>query len=142
MTYLPGNSVKPVSYWIGRVRQLTRGLFAELDVQLVAHVLDRVAVVVLDLADEVDERSRGAASLRQLQLAARDLHGDRHEVLRAIELEVVHLHRNRDVGDRVVQHQRFLELPFLVGVVEAAECLVGVVTLSIRQLAGLSRHSA
>ena len=67
-----------------------------------------------------------------------NLHGDRHEVLGAIELEVVHLHRDRDVGDRVLQHQRFFELPLLVGVGEAAERLVGEVALPIRQLAGLA----
>ncbi len=122
--------------------ELARRFLTEPDVQFVADVLHRVAVAVLDLTDEVDECPGGAAALRQFELAAWDLHGDRHEVLGAIELEVVHLHRDRDVGDRVVQHQRFLELPLLVGVGEAAERLVRVVALPIRELARLSSVQA
>ena len=61
MTYLPGSSVNPVSYWIGRVGELRRGVVAQLDVELVADVLDRDAVVVLHLADEVDQRALRAA---------------------------------------------------------------------------------
>ena len=59
-------------------------------------------------------RALRAAAPRERQLAAGNLDRDRHEVLGAIQLEVVHLHRDRDVGDRILQHQRVFELALLV----------------------------
>ena len=47
----------------GPLGQLRRGRVAQLDVHLVAHVGDGGAVVVLDLADEIDQRVLGAAGL-------------------------------------------------------------------------------
>ena len=51
------------------LRQLGRGRVAQLDIHLVAHVGDGGAVVVLDFADEIDQRVFGAALARQRQLA-------------------------------------------------------------------------
>ena len=39
MTYLPGSSVKPVSYWIGCVASCAAVCVGQRDVELVAHVL-------------------------------------------------------------------------------------------------------
>jgi hypothetical protein len=50
-----------------------------------------------------------------------------------ILLEVVQLHRDRDLGDRIAEHQRLFELPLLVRGGEFAEFLVGVIRLAIRQ---------
>ncbi len=58
----------------------------------------------------------------------------RHEILRAIQLEVVDLHRDGQIGDGIVQHQRVFKLPLLVDIVEFAELLVRVVALPIIQL--------
>ena len=77
-----------------------------------------------------------AAAASQEQLTPGNLDRNRNEVLGAIQLKVVHLHRNRDVGDRVFQQQRILELPLLVRCREFCEGLVGEVTLAVRQLGG------
>src|SRR5204862_1213458 len=92
------------------LRELAGSVVTELDIQLVSHVLYGDPVVVFHLADEIDHRVPGPAAPGQRQLAAGDLDGHRHEVLRGVELEVVHLHGNRDIRDRVLQHQRLLEL--------------------------------
>src|SRR5262249_53304498 len=121
------------------LRELTRGVVTQLDVQLVADVLNGDAVVVLHLADEINHRSDRAAPPGERELAAGQLHGYRDEVLRAIELEVVHLHRNRNLRDRVLQHERLLELALLVRRREFAELFVGKVALAVRQV---SRQAA
>ena len=75
-----------------------------------------------------------AAPPRQRELAAGNLDRHRHEILGAIQLEIVHLHRDGDVGDRVLQHQRVLELALLVGRRELRERLVGEIALPIGQI--------
>ena len=125
ITYLPGSSVKPVSYWIGRDASSRRSESLSLMSSLSRTFWMRDAEVVLHLADEVDERALRAAAARQRQLAARNLHRHRHEVLRAIQLEVVHLHRDRDVGDRVLEHQRLFELTLAL---HAVDCFANVLS--------------
>ncbi len=105
---------------MGRLGELGSGRVGELDVDVVADVGDRGAAdEVLDLADEVDQRVLGAAALGQREFAAGDLDHDRHEVLGAVELEVIDLHGDGELGDRVVEHQRIFELALLVDGVEA-----------------------
>ena len=72
---------------------------------------------------------------RQRQFAARNLDRDRHKILGAVQLEVIHFHRDGQVGDRVAQHQRVFELPFLIGGGELVERLAGEVTLAEIELA-------
>ena len=88
IVYLPGSSVKPVSYSIGRFA--SSAAVAPLSLMsTLSRTFEIVrAVLVLDLADEIDQRALGAASPRQRQFAARNLHRDRHEVLGAVQLEV------------------------------------------------------
>ncbi len=80
------------------------------------------------------ERMLRAALLRQRQLAARNLHHDRHKVFRPIQLEVVDLHRDGQIGPRIAQHQRVFQLPLLVRGVELAQHLAREVALPIVQL--------
>ena len=54
ITYFPGRSVKPVSYSIGRFWQLTGVLTGQLDIHLVAQILNCRPIVVFDFADEID----------------------------------------------------------------------------------------
>ena len=139
MEYLPGRSVNPESYSIGSLCQFKRCCIAQLDVHVVSNVADRKAAgLVLDLADEVDHCVLRAETLGQRQLAAGDLDHDRHEVLGAVELEIVDLHGDGQVGDGIAQHQCVFELPLLVHLVELGELLVGVVALAIGE-AGVGR---
>ena len=114
--------------------ELRGGFVGPPDVQLVADVLYGDPVIVLHLADEIDQRAGRAAPPGERQLTARDLHRDGDEILRGVQLEVVHFHGDRDVGDRVVQHQRFLELTLLVGRRELRELLVAEVALTVGEL--------
>ena len=59
---------------------------------------------------------------------------DGHEIFGAIELEVIDLHRDGKLGDRVVEHQRVFKLALLVDGGELAEFLVGVIALAIIEL--------
>ena len=72
---------------------------------------------------------------RQRQFAVRNLHGNRHEIFRAVQLKVIQLHRQRDFGHRIFQHQRVFELPFLVGGRELRELFVGEIALAVGELA-------
>ena len=65
-----------------------------------------------------------------------NLHGHRHEVFGAVQLEVIHLHRDGQIGDRIAQHQRVFELAFLIGGGELAELLAGEVALAVIELGG------
>src|ERR1035438_5252851 len=58
----------------GTLDKLGGGFAAQLDIHLIANVLDGGSVLVLDFADEIDHRALGAAAARQRQLAARNLH--------------------------------------------------------------------
>ena len=40
---------------------------------------------------------------------------DGNEVFGAVELEVIDLHRDGELGDGIAQHQRVFQLPLLVG---------------------------
>ena len=71
--------------------------------------------------------------LASASFAAGNLYRHRHEVFGAIELEVVHLHGDRDVGDRVLEHQRLFELALLVRGRELRELLVGEIALAVRR---------
>ncbi len=71
------------------------------------------------------------AAARQRQFAPRDFHGQRHEVLGTVQLEIVDLHRDGEFRDRIAQHQRFLELSFLVRGGKFREHLAGVIALAI-----------
>ena len=67
-----------------------------------------------------------------------NLHHDGNKIFRAIELEVIDLHGDRKIGDRIFEHQRVFELAFFVDSVEVAELLVGVVALAIVEIRALS----
>ena len=90
--------------------------------------------LVLDLADKVDERVLRAASLGERQLAAGNLDDDGHEILGAVELEVIDLHGDGELGDGIVEHERVFELALFIDGGELAELLVGVVALAIVEL--------
>jgi hypothetical protein len=112
--------------------ELGGGGVRELDVDVVADIGDGVPPTeVLDFADEVDERVLGAAALGQGQLAAGNLDDDGDEVLGAIELEVIDLHGDGELGDGVFKHERVFKLALFVDGGELAELLVGVVALAI-----------
>ena len=137
MVYLPGRTVKPVSYSIGRLASSLRGFVAQLDIHVVAHVGDGRAVVVLDFADEIDQGMFGAAAFGQGQFTPRNLDNDGDKILRSIQLEVIDLHGDSEFGDRIVQHQRVFQLAFFVGGVELAEHLAGIVALAVIERGGV-----
>src|SRR6185503_5068327 len=58
----------------GTLRQLRGGVIAQLDVEFVPDVLNGDSVIVFDFSDEIDERPLRAATARQRQLAAWNLH--------------------------------------------------------------------
>ncbi len=91
-------------------------------------LLDRGSVLVLHFADEIDHRALGAAAPRQRQFAARNLHHHRHEIFGAVQLEVIHLHGDGQVGDGVAQHQGVFELPLFVRGGELIEFLAGEIS--------------
>src|SRR5439155_7266904 len=103
---------------------------------LVAHVGDGQAEFVLHLADEIDASVFGAAATGQSQLTPRNLddHGDK--ILGPVQLKVIDLHDNGQVRNGIAQHQRILELPFLVGGSELAELLAGEIAAAIIELGG------
>ena len=74
-----------------------------------------------------------AKLLCQRQLAARNLYGERHKVLCAIELKVVQLHGYRKFSDGIAQHERIFKLALLLRPVELAKLLVGVISLAVVQ---------
>ena len=82
------------------------------------------------------KRVLGAAAFGQGQFAPRNLDNDGNEVLRPIQLEVIDLHRDSEFGDRIVQHQRVFKLALLVGGVEFAEHLAGIVALPVVERRG------
>src|SRR6202035_1133122 len=65
-----------------------------------------------------------------------DFHRDGHEVFGAIQLEVIDFHCDGEFRNRLLQHQRILKLPLLVGGSEFAELFGGEITLSVIQIAG------
>ena len=119
----------------GALGKLERGGIGQLDVDVVAHVADRGAAdQVLDFADEIDARVLGAAALGQGQLAAGNLHDDGNEILGAVELEVIDLHGDGEIGDGIVEHERVFKLALAVHVVELVEFLVRVIALAVVEL--------
>ena len=72
ITYLPGSSVKPVSYWIGRVASCAAVSSLSLMSSLSRTFWMRDAVVVLHLADEVDD---ACAARRARRASASSLPG-------------------------------------------------------------------
>src|SRR5260370_26187048 len=86
------------------LRQLPRSRPAQLDIHLVPYVRHRDVVLVLHFADEIDQRVLRAPLARQRQFAARNFRHHRHEVLRRVQLQVIHLHGDRQLRDRVAQH--------------------------------------
>ena len=100
---------------MGRLGQFRRGGVAQLDVTLSRTLLTVMPpVVVFDLGNEIDQRVLGAESLGQREFASGNLHHDRHEIFGAIELKIIDLHGNGQVGDRVAEHERVFKLPFLI----------------------------
>ena len=53
--------------------------------------------------------------------------GDWDEVFVTPRLEVIHLHRQRKIGERIVQRERVLELPLFVARIHLAPDLAGVI---------------
>ncbi len=131
--YLPGSSVNPVSYWIGCVDQPLRVRRGQRHLDPIAHVPLRRAVGVLHLDEHVERQALRTAAPGQLELAAGNLGGHRDEILRPRDLEVVQLQGDRDVGDRVLEHQRFFDLPLALDAVLLRPLLVGVVPWPVRQ---------
>ena len=92
---------------------------------------------VFDFADEVDQRVLGASALGQGEFAARDLDNDGDEIFGPVELEVIDLHGDRKLGDRILEHERVFQLALFVDCGKAAELLVSVVALAVIELGGL-----
>ncbi len=59
---------------------------------------------------------------------------DGNEILGAIELEVIDLHGDGELGHGILEHQRIFKLALLVDGSEFAEFLVGVIALAIIEL--------
>ena len=114
--------------------ELRGAVFVELDRDAVAHAGGQAPVRVAHLADEIELGGFAAALARQLDVGAGDLHRDGHEVAVARQAEVVHLERQREVGDRVAQHEGFLKLVLLVGGGELPELLGGEVAAAVIEL--------
>ena len=91
-------------------------------------------------------KSISVCSAPPLAASASSLPGNldhhRHEILGAVQLEVIHLHGDGQLRDRIAQHQRVLQLPLFVGRGEFAELLAGVVALAVIQRRGDARRSA
>ena len=75
-----------------------------------------------------------AGFLRQHEFVSRNLDRKRHEILGLVELEVIQLHRNGELGDGIAEHQGFFELPLLIRGGEFAELFVGIISLTIGQV--------
>src|SRR5579863_5781492 len=76
----------------------------------------------------------GAATLGKGQLPPWNLDDDRNKVLSAIELEVIDLHCNGKLCDRIFEHERIFKLALFVYGGKTAEFLVGVIAFAITQL--------
>ena len=131
--YLPGSSVTPVSYWIGCVIRRSALAARQRHLNPIAHVPLRRAVRILHLEEDVEGQGLRTTAPGQLELAAGNLGGHRDEILRPRHLEVVQLQRDGDVGDRVLEHQRFFELALALDAVLLLPLLVRVVPRTIRQ---------
>src|SRR5262249_23758412 len=102
----------------GTLGEFRRRYIGEFDVGFVAYVLDRRSELILDFTDEIDEGALVATFAGECELAAGDFDGYRDEVFGTIELEVIDLHRDGQVGDGIAQQKCVLELSFLVDRVE------------------------
>src|ERR1039458_2695396 len=120
----------------GLVGQLRGGFTGHADVGLVADVGDGSAVFVFHFTDEFDDRALRAAFARQRQLAAWNLSYHWDKVLGGIELEIVDLHGDGDLGHGVGHHQGVLQLAFHVRGSEIIKGLVGDVSHAVIQLSG------
>ena len=118
------------------LREFQRCCVAQLDIHLVAHVGDGHAVVVFDLAGEIEKGAFRATAFGQSQFAPGDFHDDWNEVLSPVHLEVIDLHGDGELCDRVLQHQGIFKLPFFVSSSELAEHLAGIIALAIIQIGG------
>ena len=115
----------------------------ERNVEPIANISLRRAGLVLNFANEIDQRMFRAAFFRQSQFAAGNLHHDRREVLGPVDLEVIHFERDGELRDRVARHERVLELPLFVRCREFAEDFIRIVPLAefkIRLHAIIQRH--
>ena len=80
---------------------------------------------------------RSAPPLRaSAKFAARNLDHYWHEILGAVQLEIIDLHRDGELRDGIAQHQRVFELPLFFGRSELAEGFAGEVALAIIELGG------
>ena len=121
--------------------QFGRRRIAQLDIHFVAHVADGRAEVVLHFADEIDQRVLRAAALAPAPVPAPESSPPRHEILGAIQLEVIDLHRDGQLRDRIAQHQRVFQLPLFIRGGELGELLAGEVALPIIELGGRLRSA-
>ncbi len=104
-------------------------------IDLIAHIRYGCAAnKILDLADEIDARVFSAAAPGESKLTARNLYDDRNEVLGAVELEVINLHGDGQIGDGIFQHQGFFKLALAIDFIEFLEYLVRIIALAIVEL--------
>ena len=133
---MPGCRVKPVSYSRLRLDSWPGAFAFQLDGDLVADGALQGAALILHLADEVEAGAFGAALARELDIAAGDLHGDGDEVAVFGEAEVIDLDGEAEVGDRVAEHDGFLQLALAIGRGELTELLGGEVTAAVVEPGG------
>ena len=135
--------MNPASYCTG----LDASRLAVSPFSLISTLSRRFAAVAPDSSlispDEVDDRTLRAFFLRENQLTSGNLHGKRNEVLGVVEPEIIQLHDNREVRNRIAQHHRLFKMTLLVGRRVFAELLIGVIGLPIRKVcaAVLERRS-
>src|SRR5262249_41093174 len=119
---VPGQNLNGVVPWKQRIpgvvldrllRQLRRRLAAELDIHFVANILDRSAVLILDLAANIHHRPLAAAAAREGSLAPWILHPTGQLLSRAIQLEIFHLDWDAKTAKRTAQHRGLPKLPLL-----------------------------
>ena len=63
-----------------------------------------------------------------------NLHGERHEVAIARQTEVIQFARQREIRQRIAQHERLLQLVFFIGRVEFLEILIAEVAALVIEL--------
>ena len=134
IVYFPGSSVKPVSYSMGRLAN--SAAVASLSLMFTLSRTFETVVPKSSLISPMKSISVCSAPPRLASASsrARNFHHDGDEILGAIQLEVIDLHRDGELRDRVVQHQRVFELPLFIGGGELAELFAGEIALAVIEI--------